>query len=181
MYNGTEVTANDAVHTMVRTSRLWLWDSARRARSTVRAMFKYLSKAIKVMVNMAAPKKVSVAGATYRQNTLPKDHLKGSCSFKMPIGKLKIRTPMSEIAKLKRYWLVGPSTFGFRMIIIQTIAFPMIPKKPMAIWKPILKIVTANGSLRYTGNVTLVSVQLEAMLLINGLALCGSDDKNDSQ
>ena len=40
--------------------------------------------------------------------------------------------------------------------------------------------MTANSSLRYTGNVTLVSVQLEAMLLINGLALCGSDDKNDS-
>jgi len=96
-------------------------------------MFKYLSKAIRVIVNMAAPKKVSVAGTTYRQNALPKDHLNGSCSFRMPMGKLKIRIPISAIAKLKRYWLVGPSTFGFRMIIKQTIAFPMIPKKPMAI------------------------------------------------
>jgi len=136
-------------------------------------MFKYLSNAIKVMVNMAAPKKVSVAGATYRQNALPKNHLQGSCSFRMPIGKLKIRIPMSAIAKLKRYWLVGSRIFGFRMIIKQTIAFPMIPKTPMAIWKPILKIVTADGSLKYTGNVTLVPVQLEAMLLVNSLtALC---------
>jgi len=137
-------------------------------------MFKYLSKAIKVMVNMAAPKKVSVAGATYRQNALPNNHLKGFCSFRMPIGKLKIRIPMSAIAKLKRNWLVGPSTFGFRIINKQTVAFPRIPKKPMTICKPILKIITANGSLRYTGNVTLVSVQLEVIFLVNSLAaLCG--------
>lgn len=127
-------------------------------------MFKYLSKAIKVMVNMAAPKKVSVTGATYRQAVLPSGHPKGSSSFRMPMGKLKIKIPMSAIARLKRYWLVGPSTFGFRMIIKQTITFPMTPKMPMAICKPILKIMTGNGSVRYTGNVTLVSVQVDAIV-----------------
>lgn len=168
-----EPTAKAEAHTPIRIKHLFLYDSLLRARAVFRAMFTYLSNPIKPIEKIAAPKNVSVVGIMYRQKARPSDHLNGSSSFKMAIGKLKISVQRSAIARLKRYWLAGPSTLGFWIITTQTVTFPITPKKPRAIWKPIRKMATPNGSLsrRYTGNVTLVSKQL-VLISIHPKYLC---------
>ena len=138
----------DATHTTTNIRLLRLRERILRTRIPFRATLTYLSNETRVMEKIDAAKNVSVAGARYRQTASPKNHLNGSCSFKMAIGKLNNSTQRSAIARLKRYWLVDPSTWGFRMIVKQTKALPMIPKMPRVIWNPILKMVSPNGSSR---------------------------------